>query len=183
MPLKVSEGRFTQSSRFCPRVDLWHATDSMAAETEVSDFMYSLVRLLKPKVVIETGCYTGVTTLRMARALKANRYGHLSTCDIEQEHVDEMNEISRRRSLPLEAFRTTGLELIGRFDSIDLAFIDSGGDRAAEIAKVLRRMGRFGVVALHDTAPHHWESGIQESVKLPYLYMNTPRGLTLFQVQ
>ena len=57
------------------------------------------------------------------------------------------------------------------------------GNREAEVGRAVRRMNRFGVVALHDTAPHHPESRIQASLDLPYLYMNTPRGLTLFQVR
>lgn len=178
-----SERDFTPASALCPRVDLWRATDSLASEMEVSDFMYALIRLLKPGIVVETGCYTGVTTLRMARALKTNRHGRMATCDIKENLVAEMNQAARRRTLPLEAFCMSGVELIGRFDRIDLAFIDSGGNREAEVGRAVRRMNRFGVVALHDTAPHHPESRIQASLDLPYLYMNTPRGLTLFQVR
>jgi predicted O-methyltransferase YrrM len=178
-----SEQDFTPASALCSRVDLWRAADSMASEIEVSDFMYSLIRLLKPALVVETGCYTGVTTLRMARALKSNRYGRMETCDIRADFVAAMNHAAQRRSLPLAAFCMSGVELIGRFDTIDLAFIDSGGNREAEVGRVARRMKRFGVIALHDTAPHHPESRIQDSVGLPYLYMNTPRGLTLFQVR
>ena len=178
-----SERDFNAGSALCKRIDLWHATDSMASETEVSDFMYSLVRLLKPAIVVETGCYTGVTTLRMARALKTNRHGRMATCDIQENHVAAMNDAARRRSLPLEAFCVSGVELIGRFDAIDLAFIDSGGNRQDEVARVRPRMNRFGVIALHDTAPHDPESRIQNSIDLPWLYMNTPRGLTLFQVR
>jgi len=155
----------------------------MASEMEVSDFMYSLIRLLKPGIVLETGCYTGVTTLRMARALKTNRYGRMATCDVRENLVAEINHASRRRSLPLEAFSESGVELISRFDAIDLAFIDSGGDRQEEVSRVRAKMNRFGVIALHDTAPHHPESRIQNSIDLPWLYMNTPRGLTLFQVR
>ena len=178
-----SEEDFTARSAFCKRVDLWHATDSMASEMEVSDFMYSLVRLLKPGMVVETGCYTGVTSMRMARALKTNRHGRLATCDIQENLVEEMNQAARRRCLPLEAFCISGLELIGRCDAIDLAFIDSGGNREDEVARARAKMNRFGVIALHDTAPHHPESRIQDAIDLPWLYMNTPRGLTLFQVR
>jgi hypothetical protein len=119
----------------------------------------------------------------MARALKTNRYGRLATCDLCQELVSEMNQAASRRNLPMEAWCMSGVDLIGRLEAIDLAFIDSGGDREAEIAGAIPRMSRFGVIALHDTAPHHPESSIQHSLNLPYLYMNTPRGLTLFQVR
>ena len=180
MAPEVSEQRFTASNTLCPRTHLWHATDAMAPETEVADFMYALVRLLKPGLVLETGCYLGFTAVRMAQALKENGYGRLVTCDIEERYVSELNV--RSEDLPLEAFRTSGVELLARFESIDLAFIDSGGDREKEVRQAARRMGRFGVIVLHDTAPNQTESGIPKSVGLPHLYMNTPRGLTLFQV-
>src|ERR1700676_3065066 len=43
----------------CPRPDRWHCYDEQATEVEVLDFLYALVVMLKPDVVLETGCYYG----------------------------------------------------------------------------------------------------------------------------
>src|SRR5437870_1468065 len=60
--------------------------DSGATEVEVSEFLWGLVRLLKPKQILETGCYTGVSSLFMAQALKDNGFGGLVTLEIENTH-------------------------------------------------------------------------------------------------
>src|ERR1044071_5258126 len=71
----------------CPDPGLWVARDSTASEIELGDFLYGLVRLIKPKTVLETGCYLGDTSVRIAQALKKNGYGMLMTCDIEPDRV------------------------------------------------------------------------------------------------
>jgi len=42
--------------------ELWHCEDEDAAEIEVSEFLYALAILLKPRISVETGTYTGQTT-------------------------------------------------------------------------------------------------------------------------
>lgn len=50
-------------------------------ECETGEFLYSLVRLLKPKNVLETGTHWGIGASYMGMALKENGIGHLDTIE------------------------------------------------------------------------------------------------------
>jgi predicted O-methyltransferase YrrM len=178
-----SESAFTQPTSFCSRVELWSAPDAMSSECEVTDFIYALVRLLKPEVVLETGCFLGVTSVAIGRALATNGFGRLVTCDLEADFVAGLRTKASSLHLPIECIHAESTEVIAGLTSVDIAFVDSGYDRAAEVTALIPKMSRFGIIALHDTAPHQWqvEDEYFESQGLRCLYMNTPRGLSLFQ--
>jgi predicted O-methyltransferase YrrM len=178
-----AESEFTEPSPICPRVDLWSAPDAMSSECEVTEFLYALVRLLKPTVVLEAGCFLGATSVAIGRALKINRHGRLITCDIDASLVLHVKHLASRFQLPIEAMHSASTALITKTQSVDLAFVDSGANRVREVRLLIRKMSRFGVIALHDTAPHQWRIGNRyfDAHGLQGLYMNTPRGLTLFQ--
>src|SRR3954468_15167812 len=59
----------------CPHPERWHMYDSMTAEVEVLDFLKSIVTTIKPELVVETGTFSGLSTLRIAEGLKANAIG------------------------------------------------------------------------------------------------------------
>jgi predicted O-methyltransferase YrrM len=179
----LSENAFTNPTALCPRVDLWSAPDDMSSECEVTDFLYSLVRLLKPKIVLETGCFLGATSGAIGHALKRNKYGRLITCDVDPGLADHVTKLARRLRLPIDVLHADSSQAIRRLQAIDLAFVDSGEDRPKEILSLIPKMSAFGIIALHDTAPHHRlvEHDYFESRGLKYIYMNTPRGLTLLQ--
>jgi predicted O-methyltransferase YrrM len=155
----------------------------MSSECEVTDFLYALVKLLKPRIVLETGCFLGATSVAIGRALESNRYGRLVTCDVDPGLVDHVTELASRLRLPIDVFHNDSIKLMRRLQAIDLAFVDSGQDRAPEVTALIPKMTRFGIIALHDTAPHQRQAEHEyfESKGLKYMYMNTPRGLTLFQ--
>lgn len=52
-----------------------------AVEKEVGEFLYYLVKLIKPKIIVETG--SGFSTLSMANALSENEKGHIYSFDID----------------------------------------------------------------------------------------------------
>ena len=49
---------------------------------EVGQLLYSLVRSLRPRAVVETGCYVGYSTLCIAQALEENDAGHVHSFDL-----------------------------------------------------------------------------------------------------
>ena len=59
--------------------------DSMSAEVEVLDFLKALVITLKPELVVETGTFSGLSTLRIAEGLKANGVGKIITCEYDPQ--------------------------------------------------------------------------------------------------
>ncbi len=54
-------------------------------ECETGEFMYSMIRLLKPDRVLETGTHVGVGASYMGMALKDNGKGHLDTIEFLPE--------------------------------------------------------------------------------------------------
>ena len=44
-----------------PREGRWEVHDGTASEIEMTDFLYGLVRMLKPKLIVETGTYRGAS--------------------------------------------------------------------------------------------------------------------------
>lgn len=69
------------------REGLWSAPDIMASEYETFDLLYGLVRLSKPSLCFESGCYLGHGSEAINRALVKNRNGCLITCDTDLQMV------------------------------------------------------------------------------------------------
>lgn len=69
---------------------------------ELSFLLFSLVRLLRPKLVIETGVAAGVSSTIMLSALQRNNYGRLLSIDIT-DRVGELipSALKERWSLKL----------------------------------------------------------------------------------
>jgi predicted O-methyltransferase YrrM len=167
---------------------MWSTRDEQSAETETSEFMYSLIRLIKPAVVVETGCYLGDTTIAIAKALKENNFGKLYACDIDGSYVKDVNGWLLKENLQdwAQVILITGKELIEQLgNQIEFAFIDSGGEkgvREGEINALIPFLKPLQMFALHDTAPQHvGMNAVAAQVQLPKVYFSCPRGLTLFQ--
>src|SRR4030088_3556564 len=67
----------------CPHPERWHMYDSMTAEVEVLDFLKAFVPTIKPELVVETGTFSGLSTLRIAEGLKSNGFGRVITCEYD----------------------------------------------------------------------------------------------------
>src|SRR6516165_1916729 len=67
----------------CPHPERWHMYDSMTAETEVLEFLRTVVTTIKPDLVVETGTFSGISTLWIAEGLKANGRGRIVTCEFD----------------------------------------------------------------------------------------------------
>lgn len=163
------ESEYFLPSDDCLHPELWMATDDMASEAEVGDFLYGLVRLLKPSKVIETGSYRGDTSIRIAEALRENQYGHLTTFEIKPDLV----EIAVRRLEGLSATVIQGdaLEVLDS-EKFDLAFLDSDGDRAEEVKRCTANW-----IVLHDS---RWPTLKIEKSGYVKMFFPTPRGITLY---
>jgi predicted O-methyltransferase YrrM len=173
-------------------------------EIEVSEFIYSLVRLLKPNVVVETGTHKGVSSTYIARALEDNKKGIITTFEIIPEHYNnahllwqEVGIAHRVNSLLMDAQM---IELDGVV--IDFLFLDSEPQlRFDEFIKFWPAVKAGGFIAIHDLHPsmgHHGQTyhGVYD---WPYgdfrlklgeyfqrgdiqtMHFPTPRGFTVFQ--
>lgn len=139
--------------------------DNMGVEAEVAEFLYALVRVLKPKVVVESGTGRGYASLALATALAANGDGVLHTFEPIRSYQDEARE--RLHGLPVKFHN--GLACEGWTGGpADLVFIDSWGE-------VRDRDLRFWVpkgfpLVVHDAHEHR-------QLLPDGLLIDTPRGL------
>ena len=140
--------------------------DDMAVEAEVAEFLYALVRVLKPDVVVESGTGRGLAAFALASALAENGAGHLTTFEPGGDFQAE----ARGRLAGLPATVEPGYACDGWDGPADLVFVDSwGAERPRELVFWLPRRGPLVV---HD-AHEHWRLLADEGGML----VDTPRGL------
>lgn len=165
----------------------WSSEDGMATELEVREFMYGLVRLIKPQIVIETGSYTGEMTTYIADGMRSNNVSRrLDTCETDRELFARAQRLTEMFDF-VTVHHMTGVELINRSDRIDLAFLDSGGDRLEEVKALLPRLNQGAFVVIHDTnrvaerrsVKHIQAAGIPGTQQLD---LPTPRGLSILRM-
>jgi predicted O-methyltransferase YrrM len=172
----------------CPEPERWSMIDSMTAEVEVLEFIGTLVTTIKPKLVVETGSFLGVSTEWIAKGLERNGFGKVISCEFDTvvyEKAKERIEASPlKKWIDLRNESSLEMKVDGR---IDLLFSDSDMEiRAAEVKRFLPQMNPNGVILMHDASSHLEvvraaalkleEEGLISVVLLP-----TPRGLVVAQ--
>jgi len=178
----------------CPQPQRWSMIDSMTAEVEVLEFIATLVTTLKPRLVVETGSFLGVSTEWIASGLERNgplpdgTPSRVISCEFDP--IVYAKAKSRIEASPLapwiELRNESSLEM--QVDgTIDLFFSDSDLDiREAEVKRFLPKINPHGIILMHDASSHlktvraaalKMESeGLISVVLLP-----TPRGLVIAQ--
>ena len=138
--------------------------DPMAVELESAEFLYGLVRALKPQIVLESGTGRGLCSTFIAQALSDNGNGWLHT----YEPLESFARKARRRLRTLPATVHDGIATLYDGPSPDLVFLDSAGEgREDEIETWLDRPV---ALVVHDAYRYALEGG---------LLVPTPRGLWL----
>jgi predicted O-methyltransferase YrrM len=184
----VLQQEYHKPTRECPQPERWHMYDSMTAEVEVLDFLKALVTTVKPELVVETGTFSGLSTLRIAEGLKSNGVGRVITCEYDTEVFTAAKKRFDASGLGewIEARNESSLEMKveGR---IDLLFCDSDAPiREQEVRKFLPQINPYGLILMHDA------NSAMETVRaaalrmeqeglLSVLLLPTPRGLVVAQ--
>jgi predicted O-methyltransferase YrrM len=143
----------------------------------IGRFLYALVRCVRPRLALETGCYIGYSTLCIAQALEDNRMGHLHSfdlfCDLEgfvspvvgrcaDAHLVACSHIEKAGLSERVTFHKgdspTAIRALTAANDVtfDFAFID--GDHTAQGClgdwrALDERLAEGGIVAVHDTNP------------------------------
>jgi prolipoprotein diacylglyceryl transferase len=172
----------------CPHPDRWHMYDSMSAEVEVLDFLKSIVRTLKPEMVVETGTFTGLSTLRIAEGLRDNGFGRVITCESDRKIFDAACRRFAASGLGrwIDARNESSLEMDveGR---IDFLFCDSDTPlREEEVRRFLPQVNPNGLIVMHDASSamkvvRDAAKKLEEEGLLSVLLLPTPRGLVVAQ--
>jgi predicted O-methyltransferase YrrM len=172
----------------CPQPQQWSMIDSMTAEVEVLELIATLVTTIKPRLVVETGSFLGVSTEWIARGLERNGFGRVVSCEFDTVVYAKAKE--RLETSPLKQWielrNESSLEMQVE-GTIDLLFSDSDIQiREAEVKRFLPQMNPNGVILMHDASSHLQvvraaalkmeDEGLISVVLLP-----TPRGLVVAQ--
>ena len=179
---------YHRSTPECPNPERWHMYDSMTAEAEVLEFLYTLVTTVKPSLVVETGSFLGVSTLWIAKALKANGFGRIISCEFDPVVFAKAQEKIAASDLAewIELRNESSLEM--HVDgTIDLFFSDSDMPiRESEVKRFLPQIRPTGVILMHDASSHlkvvrDAALKMESEGHLSCILLPTPRGLVLAQ--
>lgn len=184
----VMQPEYHRATPECPHPERWSMYDSMTAEVEVLEFLRCVVTTIKPELVVETGTFSGISTLWIAEGLKANGRGKVITCEYDPlvyakaKRRFESSELSRW----VECQNESSLEM--KVDgTIDLLFSDSDMPiREQEVRRFLPQINPQGLILMHD-ASSHLKRVREAALKLEaeglisVVLLPTPRGLVVAQ--
>ena len=140
-------------------------SDDAASESE-REFLYSLIRAIKPKIVVEIGTHKGMTALYMACALCDNGVGILHTTDPK-----DWEQVANVKKFPfLEKFIVVHKEMGEHLDinNIDFLFIDGYHEEhyvIAEVKHFLPKLSDNGVIVFHDCGGDNEKVGVNSAIE------------------
>jgi len=121
-------------------------------ECETGEFLYSLVRLLKPTHILETGTHWGVGASYMGLALQDNNSGQLDTIEFSPENHHEA--MLRMMRLKMLSEVTCHLGDVAKFKpnkQYDLILLDTEPNiRFGELIQFFPNLNPGGFLFIHD---------------------------------
>ena len=172
----------------CLHPERWHMFDSMTAEAEVLEFLRTVVTTIKPDLVVETGTFSGISTLWIAEGLKANGRGRVITCELDPKVYENAKARIAASGLAewIELRNESSLEMKIE-GAIDLFFSDSDLPiREQEIRRFLPQMNPYGLILMHDASSHlktvrDAVLALEREALISVVLLPTPRGLVVAQ--
>ncbi len=175
-------------------------------EVEVGEFLYGLVRMIKPALVLETGTHKGISAAYMAAAMQENTkqggIGKLFTIEFLEPNYLESKELFEKMGVAsyVKQILIDAMKYEHNGANFDLIFLDTEPQtRFAELEKFYPLLNDGGFIMIHDLHPHMHQieneehgfawpygripQGMAELVtggKLIPFHFRTPRGFTLF---
>jgi prolipoprotein diacylglyceryl transferase len=184
----VLQPEYSKPTPECPHPERWHMYDSMTAEVEVLDFLKAIVTTIKPELIVETGTFSGLSTLRFAEGLKANGVGKIITCEYDVKVFAAAKQRFQESGLAqwIEARNESSLEMKVN-GQIDLLFCDSDTPiREQEVRRFLPQMNPHGLILMHDASSsmktvRAGALRLEQEGLLSVVLLPTPRGLVVAQ--
>jgi predicted O-methyltransferase YrrM len=172
----------------CPHPERWSMYDSMTAEVEVLEFLRTLVTTVKPELIVETGTFSGLSTLWMAEGLKQNKRGRIISCEFDPVVFEKARERFASSELKewIDLRNQSSLELKVE-GQIDLLFSDSDMSvREQEVRRFLPQMNPHGLILMHDASSHlkvvrEAALKLEREGLISVVLLPAPRGLVLAQ--
>ena len=171
-----------------PHPERWSMFDSMTAEVEVLEFLRTIVTTIKPELVVETGTFSGISTLWIAEGLKANGRGRIVTCEYDPKVFESakarISESGLAEWIDLRNESSLEMKVEG---TIDLLFSDSDLPiREQEIRRFLPQVNPYGLILMHDASSHlkvvrEAALRLEREGLISVVLLRTPRGLVVAQ--
>jgi len=172
----------------CPEPQQWSMIDSMTAELEVLEFIATLVTTIKPRLVVETGSFLGVSTEWIAKGPERNGFGKVISCEFDPvvyaRAKKRLSESPLRSFIELRNQSSLDMKIEG---TIDLFFSDSDMPiREQEVKRFLPQINPNGIILMHDASSHHKvvrdaARSMEAEGLLSVVFLPTPRGLAVAQ--
>jgi predicted O-methyltransferase YrrM len=184
----VLQPEYHRATPECPHPERWSMYDSMTAEVEVLEFLRCLVTTTKPELVVETGTFSGISTLWIAEGLKQNGRGKIVTCEFDPVVYANAKQRIANSALAdwIECRNESSLETKIN-GTIDLLFSDSDqAIREQEVRRFLPQVSPNGLILIHDASSHQKtvrEAALRLEAEqlISVLLLPTPRGLVVAQ--
>jgi predicted O-methyltransferase YrrM len=184
----VLQPEYHRATPECPHPERWSMYDSMTAEVEVLEFLRTIVTTAKPKVVVETGTFMGISTLWIAEALKQNGFGRIVSCEYDPLVFAKAKERIGGSGLGewIELRNESSVEMQVE-GTIDLLFSDSDMPiREQEVRHFLPQVNPYGLILMHDASSHlkivrEAALKLEREGLISVVLLPTPRGLVVAQ--
>jgi predicted O-methyltransferase YrrM len=184
----VLQAEYHRATPECPHPERWSMYDSMTAEIEVLEFLRCLVTTIKPELIVETGTFSGISTLWMAEGLKLNGRGKIITCEFDPVVYSNAKQRIANSGLAdwIECRNESSLEM-KISGAIDILFSDSDQNiREQEVRRFLPQVNPNGLILIHDASSHQKtvrEAALRLEAEglISALLLPTPRGLVVAQ--
>jgi hypothetical protein len=184
--------------------DLYSMFNTGGVECEIGEFLYGLVKMVKPKIILETGTHYGISSTYFGIGLKENGEGKLITLDTsyyENQAINLWKQLGIDQHI--DFVQCHSLKYTPK-NKIDILFLDSEPKwRYDEFIKYFDDVNDGGIIIIHDLHHHFYKDTINTNQPdfawWPYgdfrpkigkyilekqvevFSFFTPRGFTMFQ--
>jgi len=152
-------------------------------EVEVGEFLYGLVRMIKPEAVLETGTHKGISAAYIASALKENSKGRLTTIEYEAVHWRDANQLFTQLGLkdwinslcqPVDTFPVKNHQF-------DFIFLDTEPHlRFSELLKFWPSLKPGGLIGIHDLNANMGQTGTEVNNMMDWPFGTLPEEIKEF---
>jgi predicted O-methyltransferase YrrM len=156
-----------------------------STEMELLDFLYFLIRLLKPRLVIEGGCHVGLGSYALGRGVQDNGHGEVITSDVDFECFKIATKRCEGLPVTVNCCSIFGLPL----EQADFLYLDCdnpiGSKRPHDEIRLelLAKAKPGALVLMHDTRHEpHLAEGIAKTQHQFINFKQTWRGFSLIQL-
>src|SRR6267143_174915 len=146
------------------------------------------VTTITPDLVVETGTFSGISTLWIAEGLKANGRGRVITCEFDRQIYENAKARIQASGLAewIELRNESSLDMKVE-GTIDLFFSDSDMPiREQAIRRFLPQISPYGLILMHDASSHlrtvrEAALKLEQDCLISAVLLPTPRGLVVAQ--